>query len=92
MDYDEIEDGGELKKVIQSAICECTVFVVISSKAAIRSEYVAKEIDWASSEYSRRSNITILPIAIEPRSYHPKLEELNHVRLGEFICFGLAPL
>lgn len=50
MDDDEIESGGELEEAIRSAIHKCSVFVLISSRAAIQSDYVQKEVIWALEE------------------------------------------
>lgn len=84
MDNDQIIDGGELQNSIQRAINKCSVFLLVSSKSAIRSDYVNKEINWA---LERKTDLTIVPIAIQERSFHPRLENLNHIRFNEFVCF-----
>ena len=86
MDNDEVDEADILEDKIRNAIEQCDAFVLLSSSSSNGSAYVRKEVEWAIDARQKLSGLEIIPIALENRTYHPLLEEINHIRFCEHTC------
>ncbi|MBF0162506.1 MAG: tetratricopeptide repeat protein [Magnetococcales bacterium] len=62
IDHRELTTGGDLPEEIQTAIQEARFFILLLSMAAINSDWVAAETDWA---LQRGEEITLIPLLLE---------------------------
>lgn len=71
--------GGYFKEQIQSEIRDCHKFIVLISPAALESQWVRDEVQWAMECEHLRGNI--LPVLIEPtpdwKTLHEHIERLQ---------------
>lgn len=70
-DNDRIDLGDEFPEKIQKAIENCKVVVLFSSRYSKKSEYVAKEIQYASEKHKR-----IIPIILKKSDYNSDFESI----------------
>lgn len=84
--------GAKLSETIRAAVGEHAFFLVVWSKNAASSEWVARELEWALEEERSSGRAVLLPVRIDGTELPPSLRDRIHADLSTDYTSSLTGL
>jgi hypothetical protein len=88
----QLHVGAKLSETIHTAVGENAFFLVVWSKDAAESEWVARELSWALDEEESTGRAVLLPVTIDGTELPPRLRDRIYADLSTDYTSSLTSL